>query len=413
MTELEKFCETYDIKYFTKLDKHVQEFFLLVSEYILNKKEEKGHFRGGATRNSAGFLGLAQIIVNMMKPKPYKHINEIFTLWNMKVLESTKYDKKIVLLGDVHTYDHSCSMDSIDVATFIKNQVETATSFVDLYLEIPYIFNQRYKGRGIGNTFMLDTQKKFENCFTWVKKYCPYYNLRAHYVDLREPILGEIVKLQRDINELFFMIQYTNGTDSRIPRRVDQILAENEKYGEVCATREKLVSHMYNIVDKSKIRKQINYVEEVDVYNKLNSLLDDVLKVDNTNFNEKYNWCRIMMMLRDIKSNPTDRRSLDRIYKLYVDLSEYTGYLMDIYVLARMFRKYRYVENNNSLPAKSIIVYTGANHTKFYANILRQLDFSQIFNRDRSWEKDQFGNVVQYNCIDVSELEQPLFGVPR
>ena len=67
------------------------------------------------------------------------------------------------------------------------------------------------------------------------------------------------------------------------------------------------MSHMYNIVDKSKIRKQINYVEEVEVYNKLNSLLDDVLKVDNTNFNEKYNWCRIMMMLRDIKNNPTDR----------------------------------------------------------------------------------------------------------
>ena len=119
------------------------------------------------------------------------------------------------------------------------------------------------------------------------------------------------------------------------------------------------------------------------------------------------------MMLRDIKNNPTDRRSLDRIYKLYVDLSEYTGYLMDIYVLARMFRKYRYVENNNSLPAKSIIVYTGAIHTKFYAHILRQLEFSQIFNRDRSWKKDQFGNVVHYNCIDVSDLEQPLFGLPR
>jgi hypothetical protein len=267
MDNLEKFCETYDIKYFNKLNKKIQDFFLLVSEYILAKHKNKGYFRGGATKGSSGFLGLAQIIVNMLKPKPYKHINEIFVLWNMRVLESSKYGKKIVLFGDVHTYAHQCSMDSIDVSKFIQMQVESATSFVDLYLEIPYLFGQSYKGREIGGTFLQDTKMKFNECFSWVKTHCPYYNLRAHYIDLREPVLGEIVNLQRQVNELFFIMQTVDGNESRIRAKVNKILSDGEKYGEICSDRDKLTSHMYNIVDRAKIQKQIDSIDDGNIRN--------------------------------------------------------------------------------------------------------------------------------------------------
>jgi hypothetical protein len=83
----------------------------------------------------------------------------------------------------------------------------------------------------------------------------------------------------------------------------------------------------------------------------------------------------------------------------------YQVLLMDVYILARIFREFKGGES----PTK-VIVYTGNAHTDMYIKLLKSLGFEVGFNAiDKSF--NEAGNKTSVaGCVDISGLHRPLFG---
>jgi hypothetical protein len=200
---VKKFCSTYDIKYFFMLNKETQKFFKEASYYLLGLI---------ANIDKPLYEGIASIIIKATKPIIYKPFGKLYSLIDVEVIESKKYDMKLLLLGDSHTYNHGCPKKSDDVLTFIEKQIDTATCFVDLYLEVPYVFKSNKEVKRISNTWMAKVHERFWDCFTWSKKYCDQANLRAHYVDLRNVPDDKYFMVTRIIVGLYYKIPIANYT---------------------------------------------------------------------------------------------------------------------------------------------------------------------------------------------------------
>ena len=111
---IKQFCSTYDIKYFFMLNKETQKFFKEAAYYLLGLI---------ANIDKPLYEGIATIIINATKPIIYKPFGKLYSLIDVEVIESKKYDMKLLLLGDSHTYNHGCPKKSDDVLTFIEKQI--------------------------------------------------------------------------------------------------------------------------------------------------------------------------------------------------------------------------------------------------------------------------------------------------
>ena len=92
----------------------------------------------------------------------------------------------------------------------------------------------------------------------------------------------------------------------------------------------------------------------------------------------------------DFKSKVSEKLALD----VSQILTEITAGLMDVYLLARMFRSYEKekLPLNYKKPADRIIVYAGYGHVRKYRDILIDIGFK----------------LVNYTTEDISELNQCL-----
>ena len=115
---VKQFCSTYDIKYFFKLNKETQKFFTEAAYYLLGLY---------ANIDKPLYAGIASIIINATKPIIYKPFGKLYSLTDVEVIESKKYDMKLLFLGDSHTYNHGCPKKSDDY-----NLIKKVTSKINL-----------------------------------------------------------------------------------------------------------------------------------------------------------------------------------------------------------------------------------------------------------------------------------------
>lgn len=388
---VKQFCSTYDIKYFFKLNKETQKFFKEAAYYLLGLI---------ANIDKPLYEGIATIIIKATKPIIYKPFGKLYSLIDVEVIESKKYDMKLLLLGDSHTYNHGCPKKSDDVLTFIEKQIDTATCFLDLYLEVPYVFKSNKQVKRISETWMAKVHERFWDCFTWTKKYCDQPNLRAHYVDLRNVPDDKYFMVTRIIVGLYYKIPIANYT-------VDiQKALNDEQTKKIFKNVDTVIKHIDSLVDKTKVNKQIQNIKYPEVKKAIEKYRKTWKEPDRRSNPEKVSWPNIEKILK----GKATRLLID---DMYYTLATLPATLMDLYTIARMFRDFQDKPGKYSLPAKNIIVFAGSFHTHRYRDFLiDELGFKFSFQqvaKTRNWTPGKGHKKPGNLCVDVAKLDQPVF----
>ena len=77
---------------------------------------------------------------------------------------------------------------------------------------------------------------------------------------------------------------------------------------------------------------------------------------------------------------------------------------MDYYLMARCFRKFERKKDEYYLPPANIIIFAGDAHISNYIEILGKLGFTINFQKKRTNVNDP-----NYQCLNISEMKQPMF----
>lgn len=376
---IEKFCLTYDIKDFKKLKKFIREFFIKVAIFILDNE----HLVRNNSVSPNKYLALAQIIYNYSTKIQYTKVKYLYSLRNMDIYTSSKYGKKIVLFGDVHTKTFGCDpKNSLSTSDFIMNQIETSTCFLDIFLEIPYLFGRTDTKLELEGTYMNELHRDLRKCFEYTKD-CQYHNIRAHYIDLRSPKLSEdFFLLQRAVINSFYKIPYSKNMTDR--------LLKNEGLQNIFSSKDNIINFMYKLVRSKKIQKQIDNIKDEKVRKVLLRMEKERIENPDIDFDE-ISWAKIKEWLEE------------RFYPhtLYHSLIRYVSVIVDIYTIARVFREFREVPGLYSKPCDNVMIYAGAYHTRTYQNFLELLEFSHIFSVKAPTNPAY--------CVDITDLKQPIF----
>lgn len=390
---VKKFCSTYDIKYFFMLNKETQNFYQeSVAYYLLGINPTIDY-------DKPLYEGIATIIMNATRPTIYKPFGKLYSLGDVEVLESTKYDMKLLFLGDSHTYEHGCPKKSDDVVTFIEKQVNTATCFIDLYLEIPYVFKSDKVSKRIANTWMAKVHERFWNCFTWTKE-CDQANLRAHYVDLRNVPDDKYFMVTKVIVGIYYKVPITHYTD------VIQKVINDEQTKKIFKNVDTVIKHIDSLIDKTKVNKQIQNIKYPEVKKALEKYRQTWKAPDRASNPELISWPNIEKILKG-------KATRKLINEFYYTLATLPATLMDLYTIGRMFRDFQDTPGKYSLPAKNIIVFAGTFHTHRYRDFLtKELGFKLSFQqraKTQQWEPGKGHKKAGNLCVDVSKLDQPVF----
>jgi len=389
---IQNYCKNFYIEDFYRLPHPIQQLFFKYSTEILMNP-------------SKGFLGLAYIINNAITP-PINYIktNYVYGIQYINVYYSKKYNMEIYMLSDTHTYDYRCPNNSSvtqNAAKFIENQIKTSSSFVDLFLEIPYITKEKkIQSSDINNTYMRTLQDNLQPCFDWLKTDCKYPHLRAHYIDFRKTIELDYLYLQFEqlISNIFF---------KKINKKKIKYTILNTKLINIFETKNSLIKYIKQIIKKTKYNIQLKNINDTHIQNIIKKY--EKIWFENVNYNT-LKWSYITKVLTNIMEKDDERG----IYCIYFNLSILNGILMDLYTISRMFRSYRShtpTINKFSGRAQKIIVYIGGYHIDQYEKILEDLYFTKKVYMGESREngvrykkrKDEF------TCVDVSNLPQPIF----
>ncbi len=376
---IENFCLTYDIKDFKKLKKFIREFFIKVAVFILDNED----LVRNNTISPNKYLALAQIIYNYSTKIEYIKVKYLYSLRNMDIYTSSKYGKKFVLFGDIHTKAFTCDRKkSLPTSDFIINQIKTSTCFLDIFLEIPYLFGRTDSKLELEGTYMAELNESLSKCFEYTKN-CQYYNLRAHYIDLRSPKLSEdFFLLQRAIINSFNKISS--------PKYITDKLLKSENLQNIFSSKDNIINFMYKLMNSKKIQKQIDNIEDEKVRKLLLKMEKERIENPDIDFND-ISWDKIKEWLEE-PFVP---------YTLYHTLIRYVSVIVDIYTLARLFRNFREVPGLYSKPCDNVMIYAGAYHTKTYMNFLELLEFSHVFSV-KAKTKPAY-------CVDITELKGPIF----
>ena len=390
---VKKFCSTYDIKYFFMLNKKTQKFFKEAAYYLLKLNPTIDY-------DKPLYEGIATIIMNATRPTFYKPFGKIYSLIDVEVVESEKYDMKLLLLGDSHTYNHGCTKKSDDVISFIDAQVRTSTCFVDLYLEIPYIWEKEGRSVRVINTWMAHLHDKYWDCFTWTK-HCHIGNLRAHYVDLRNFPNDNFIKTKQIIIALYYKHPITHYS-----KEIKDVLNDNISK-KIFKNQDTVINHIVSIVKKTKINKQIENIEDPKVKKAVKKYIKFWYKEVGAYVDlDIISWSNIEKILK----GKAPRRLVE---KMYFVIAMLPASLMDLYTIARMFRKFDDKPGKYSLPARNIIVFAGSFHTHRYRNFLiHELGFKLTFQqlaKTQDWTPGKGQKKAGNLCVDVSKLDQPVF----
>ena len=375
---IENFCLTYDIKDFKKLKKFIREFFIKVAIFILDNED----LVRNNTISPNKYLALAQIIYNYSSKIQYTKVKYLYSLRNMDIYTSSKYGKKIVLFGDIHTKGYGCDKKSQPTSDFIINQIETSTCFLDIFLEIPYLFGRCDTKLELKGTYMADLHRDLSKCFEYTKD-CQYNNIRAHYIDLRSPKLSQdFFLLQRSIINSF--------NNMPCPKYITDKLLKSENLQNIFSSKDNIINFMYKLVKTNKIQKQIDNIKDEKVRKLLLRMEKERIENSDIDFNE-ISWDKIKEWLEE-SFFP---------FTLYHTLIRYVSVIVDVYTLARVFREFREVQGLYSKPCDNVMIYAGAYHTRTYQNFLEFLDFSHVFSVK--------AKPLPAYCVDITDLKHPIF----
>lgn len=310
---------------------------------------------------------------------------------------SKEMEKTIYIFGEVHQKKKLCRAKTnervMDIANFLElTLLENKNKVVDIFLEVNLRWIQE-KTRQYG--YLEDISDKFRSCLLQQKD-CQYKNARIHYTDVRfNAEFNDIQRYKKNLNELLKELEDitpTQNDDSPKGVRLKYLI---EKLRQTVDPILRLEENEDKKAFQVKIKKQIHNIRDSRVQDEISILIP---------------WQKAIHSIVTIVKNT--QTILDNVVEytngvsdLYEILSEASlgiiyahSKLMDIYLMARVFRTFR----NGSDP-KSIIIYVGNNHAETYRQILTAFGFQEI-NKAQSR-----ANSRDVQCVDLQTFKQPFF----
>jgi hypothetical protein len=405
---IEKFCKTKDIEWFFKLSEKTQKLMYDISEYLLKdlaldfKKHTYVGMGIGKRRRDiikeikslilddhrkTSFLGLIYIIYSAKNTEiPYKITEKVYGVQQTSFLYSFEYKTKILIIDDNHTKIYNCNRGTEraqSVSDYIKYQISSATSFIDLFLETPYLSKETAHNQAkIGNTFMADIQKTIPSCFSFGKS-CSMLNLRGHYIDLRHK-LDESDKKNDEYNKYFELMGFISNMyyQGKSSYHIEDTFIEKNQiddalFKKIFKSGKSLELFMRDLLyNKTKYIKQFDNIEDEKIKETVKYFEKEWLKISGNKY-------VIKITYKYFKENYFDKISnnIEENKKLFTPLydlfSSYNAGLMDCYAIARFFRTYRDVKNVNSGRARNLILFNGGFHNNRYKDFFLKLGFEK------------------------------------
>lgn len=343
-------------------------------------------------------MGIEQsTLKDNLKKHKEKYLSGPVSLYYLK-----KDDVKIFLFGDEHfSLKFSCEKknNSIDFIDFLNNIFLTTNKKIDFLIESSYNYIEKkdLKKNNIyykEHSYLTKVINYYleKGCFISNKKTCSknFPLVHFHSIDYRYSNLCIPAKKINEIECMLIILSSHLQKSDNSTFIIDEFKKLMEKISFI-DTYQKIEDEIKNIFECSKLQKQINMCDDL-IKNKIIQYKNDILNINNKRFKNNYDFT--MENLKNINNKKSSSFSYSilntYIYVISSILVYIKSIIMDIYCLARIFRKF-----NGKSSMKNIIIYVGAMHSENYVNFLtKYMDFTL--------EMETIA--VKKRCLNISNL---------
>jgi len=302
-------------------------------------------------------------------------------------------NKHIYLIGDFHVKNSLC-MDNtrnINLGKMIERTVKyNKNKMIDIFIETTY---RRYDNKGnldFPPEILYNKLKSLE-----------LKNIRLHYTDFRT-----ILEQKFGIIGLLYKVMLISNTGSEVgiselKLYIGTVIQKLLKY--VGDDTFDFLFSIYNV--DGKILKQINNVDEP-----MRSKIASFFRNEHKNYTKSFVLGKMYSFLTLLDTTLLEDSKV-AISKFTV---EWIAFILDIYIISRVYRNFRSIPNKYSESPNNIIIYAGEHHIKTYRKFLDNSGTITIASElsNASTLHDMFKESMEkgtFNCIKIEKFRQPFF----
>jgi hypothetical protein len=306
--------------------------------------------------------------------------------------------------------------DYIKVEEYLKDLFLTTNAFIDFYLETPGYTGEDYQygvhpWLGAGRDRLVKLSTNFEECLRAITRKHSYLcrNVRVHYLDIRKEAQMKDVNDVSHLRNVYNIIRsnpYMAYHNKLSQLQNDPRIDETIKKLRTGDTYEYINFWKKQLLQSSIVKKEFS--RTILPKNVLQDFLEKEITIRALGIREIFRTY--------LTSWDTPNVNLDDIMRGISATVLLNAYVMDMYTISRMFKKFKNVENQPERP-RNIILYAGDAHSTVCRKFLDQLGF-QTINKTagvnyNTLDNNKYGrNSPAYNnCVDISVFKQPFFSV--
>lgn len=401
-----------------RLKRAEEEYLIQIGKAINNKEFDNIHYKNEQLKQKYPQLFINGFIEN----RDISNISvNISGLLSFNVYYNPKYKKVVYILGEQHNFNNICDDPSniLPADEFFMLLLNSDPNVKkDVFLEsiydplIPSTENRFFSPFRVENSgYMLKVIQKLqmEGCLSSrVKDSCTYYrnHTRFHSTDIRIPKI--------DIIQYLRLIRQLKDYSNMEPNFMNIITTEIKKFTRY----ENYDTFIEEMVQSLKDLKVFDQIENINPeYPEIKTLLFNTLKDIITDQFNIFNYTKLSVLIDEYHnfinngypvslSDFSQRHELLRV-NLVLDTI-----IMDMYTVARMFRKFTRKETTNSSKnelkmvdsgdfpeePKNIMIYVGELHAKFYDFFLKALKFTKLYSASPDNPKNSA-------CLTIKNLD--------
>ena len=340
-----KLYSTYDSEFLKNIpSKEIKKTFLQISK----------KFKDGENGNTV----LMNLIYNTFKGE-IPIVKYVSGPMSITYQTSSKYDKKIYILGEYHGTAKQCSQirqaknKYMDITTYLDKLFKNTDKFIDFYLE-DELFREM---KPLKTNFIHRIRYFFDDCLNPKKRHlCEYKTIRTHFVDSRRIGKGSYIKSSNPIESL--ITAYKNN------------LSLNE-HKDTLKTLSSLKSHE-NIADYI-INVAVNIPVLLKELKKSELSLEFIIKTFREIIIKKYKETFKIKKWKSVKWGNKKKVNMDLLIMIQSPI-------VDMYTISRMFKRFEKTKYSPSKP-RHIIYYAGDYHSAITREFLNTLGFNLKITR--------------------------------
>ena len=325
--------------------------------------------------------------------------NYVSGLVSLSLHVSDKYKRRILILGEHHNKDDLCnkSVDSIDADNFLYALLDKhGESLLDVFIESNYQFLiddtdnakkfydfKEYNPKGKAN-FMHDVTRKLanQNCLAYHQQdnpaKCPYKNKRIHLIDIRESHDIDIINLFQIVSDIKRFLRDRRKYNAEHMKYYIKYI-EYYKFD----TNKKIQDGLKRLFSSRKFAKAVNTTHDF-IRKKLIQKMKEIANRDYSIFTSE----NIIKLINETLKTTIHDNNIFQYFKIegkgdYEKVNELVhtrADIMDIYAIARVFRRFDYNSKREiNGPINDVIIYAGDYHCAVYRKFLDELKFDKLF----------------------------------